>query len=438
MLRQMPDDEDEELVQGITGFQYHGNLSGSETELSGSTDKELSGSPQDKGKGKSKVIVSPKSGSPAISATRSFASQTSGNFPSFGSPAKSFMRAHARIKVELSSFPAVSEAMAPTLKARPALSGPSPSRRTRGPSVLEFGSLGIFADNATFDPVIPAQPARNPFSGPSNSFGSRFQPIRPSRLSFGGSFDSDMQPTQYNSPKGSFVSDSLPDTSLAPTQTPEPFVGGLTTQVASFDSNMPPTRGNSLAGTFTRDRTQGSSLPPTQTPGPFIGGSPTQVNTPPAATSFDSDMPPKQSNSLAGSFTINPRQVSQVKTPPRTILSDSSSISTRYNTPTASFIRNPPPQNSSLPPTQTPVPPTQAKTLPHARLSDSDMPSTQANTPTERSQSSSPGFRNGIYSNPGGAIVGFFRENVASAHDEDMPDTDGESEPGDLDGGEEG
>jgi hypothetical protein len=344
MLRQMPDNEDEELVDGITGFQYHGDLSdGSDKNLSESPDRELSESPQDQGKGKGKAIVSSTAGSPAKSATqsvsarqsrkqRSGSASQSDNFSSFGSPAKSFLRAHARVKGELPKLPAVPEDMPPTEPSKPlptvppASGGPSP-RMTRGIPVLKFGSLGISSDNITFNPAIPTQPVRNPFSGTINSFG----------------------------------------------------LG------ESFDSDMPPTQGNSLAGSFTDDLIQGTSLQSNQTLGPFLGGtSPTQV------ASFDSDMPPTQGNSLVGNFTSNPLQGPQVNTPPR------------------------------------------------APLSDSSMPLTQANSPPGSPQLSIPGLQTGIYSNPGGAIVGFFRENVVSVTDADMPDTDGESEAGDLIGGEKG
>jgi hypothetical protein len=315
MLSRMPDDEDEELVAGITGFKYHGSMSDE-------SDEETSKTPQFKGKGKGKATALLKSRSLPKSVTPSFTarqsgtprgdfspSQSSGKSP-FGSPVKSFRRAHTRNKSELSNASAVSdddipptEPSSPVQTASPAQSGPSP-QITPGLSVLKFGSLGI-SGFPSFDPAIPTQPDRNPFSDPSNACGTGFQPTQPSQRSCRGSFGPDMPPTQGNSPVGNFTSNPL----------------------------------------------QSTTFPPS-------GGSSTQPNIPPQATfgggSFGSDMPPTQANSPAG----------------------------------GSFDPN------------------------------------------------NPGIRNGVYSNPGSAIAGFFRENVTSGDDEDMPDTDGESEAGDENGGQ--
>jgi hypothetical protein len=396
MLNRMPDDEDddEDMVAGITGFQYHGDMSDE-------SDEQPPVKPVDKVK--AKIPKSAKSKPLAKPATKPFrASQSQGRdpspsqssgkpqpfqattqFESFGETAKSFERQNGGYQLAMSK-----SIVKPKKKLKSLKKSTPPTELTP-----LLGDLAMALGPGPSGPVIPISARQKPLLNPNNSLGARFQPTQRSRLSFGGSttvpntpqltmgdsFDSKMPPTQYNSPNLRPIDDPVQGLAQptrisfggSPTQLntqsqPNPFSGPPdqpknSPQAASVDSDdMPPTRYCSPS--------RGFATIPTAIPHRSLDGSPTQPHTAPQAF-------PSNSSLTDVSFNSNSKD-------PRVFPAYHGGTSTQSNTPRHKTSFNW--YSVQYPPTEPSRSPPHPITPPGNRSFDPDMPPTQYMSPNLR------------------------------------------------------
>jgi hypothetical protein len=420
MLSRMPDDEadDEGLIGGIIGFRYHGDMSDESDERDEPTSAQKcqgditdeSDGPnflQPVGKGEDKVPTSPQ----VRSLAKAVPQPAKGNQSSsqqkiipFGETVISFMRQNG--------FEPSKSLNSPVTSKSPKEAAPS---------------------------TIPVR--RKPSSNPNTSSSTRFQPTQllhpsfggsakksktPSQATVGDSSDSDMPPTRYSSPNLRVIDNQVQATAQ-PTQI---AFGNLPTQInfpfhntsLKWDSiQYPPTEPCSTPPPHTSFKSD--SMPPTQYSSPKLRS----MDIPFQDATYSSTQPtyPLDHSVIPqpdGLFDRSPTPTSPATPLQKDV--DEEYLPTQYNSPNLMLLYNAPPRATMQPE------PRNDEIL----VKDSfngGVQSVPHNPPNEiqamnRFNSGSIAL-SGVYNNPASAIAGFARE-LAERGDEDMADTDGESE----------
>jgi hypothetical protein len=445
MLSRMPpnEDDDEELIAGIIGFRYHGDMSGESDEQDEPTSAQrYQTNTSDESDEPTSV---PKEAAPSTNSDRRKPSTNpkdciNSRFQPIQPPRPSFDDSLTKPKTppEATVCDSSDSDMPPTRYSSPNLRViDNQVQATAQPSQIAFGGL-------------PTQ-INFPLHNTSLSWDSfQYPPTEPSSTPPPHtSFKSDsMPPTQHSSPKLRSMNIPFQDATYPPTQPTYPLAQpfflptqqeGSTTQPtipphnASHDSEMSPTQYISRSGRFTHGPVQDNSYPPT---GPG--------HSPPKCKILPHNKPPKERKKQVYDYIDYPLDDSVIPqpdglfdrsptpTPPATPLQnyiDEEYPPTQYNSPNLTLVYNMPPRAT-----------TQSEPRNDAILvKDSfngGVQSAPHNSPNEIQAmnhfNSGSIVLSGVYSNPASAIAGFARE-LAERGGEDMPDTDGESDLPDTD-----
>ncbi|KAF1915353.1 hypothetical protein BDU57DRAFT_518285 [Ampelomyces quisqualis] len=316
MLDEMPAEDEEPEVQGLTGYIFHDVPD---------DDEPATNPPSFTDKGKSKATAEAQAFFDAQAQNQRGGSSFSKSFrqspkKTQDSPATPFMKKHRRNMSGLSNVTHSSDIMpatqpsSPTPQASPHTTPGQTEGMVRGFLTQASTRPGSAArpipcgNPATRPPKFPAQ-----IMNPNTSFGTSMPDTDP-----GMSFGDNMPPTQANSPQGapqigidfpnvnmSFRSDMPPTEAGSPTAPANsvPKTRDYVNMERSFGSDMPRTEAGSPAGApnlghaFTTGTSFGSNMPPTQPNSPVNpvqNARPSHMSATQPHTPFDSNMPPTQ------------------------------------------------------------------------------------------------------------------------------------------------